>query len=106
MLSALLAPLLLLSSALAAPSAPLARASVCNGHAALCDRSYGNVTFIGAHNSYANGTTVADNQNKGVVEQLVGVGVASKRSGRLTAWRQNDGVRLLQMQASVIELIP
>jgi len=29
------------------------RATVCNGHAELCGRSYGNVTFIGAHDSYA-----------------------------------------------------
>lgn len=25
----------------------------CNGHAALCDRPYGNVTFLGAHDSFA-----------------------------------------------------
>lgn len=31
------------------------RATVCNGHAELCDRSFGNVTFIGTHNSYAIG---------------------------------------------------
>ena len=28
-------------------SIPLKRASVCNGHAELCDRSYGNITFVG-----------------------------------------------------------
>ena len=33
------------------------RATVCNGHAELCSRSYGNVTFIGAHDSYAIGST-------------------------------------------------
>ena len=32
------------------------RATICNGHAELCDRGFGNVTFIGAHNSYAIGT--------------------------------------------------
>jgi hypothetical protein len=26
---------------------------VCNGHAELCDRKYGNVTFLGAHDSFA-----------------------------------------------------
>jgi len=31
------------------------RATVCNGHAELCDRSFGNVTFVGAHDSYAIG---------------------------------------------------
>ena len=45
--------------------------SSCNGHAELCDRSYGNVTFIGTHNSYGNGSSIMDNQGKGVVEQLV-----------------------------------
>jgi hypothetical protein len=27
------------------------RATVCSGHAELCDRSYGNVTFVGSHDS-------------------------------------------------------
>ncbi|KAI0318545.1 PLC-like phosphodiesterase [Amylostereum chailletii] len=31
----------------------LPRATVCNGHAELCDRSYGNVTFAGSHDSFA-----------------------------------------------------
>ncbi|RDB16519.1 hypothetical protein Hypma_002898 [Hypsizygus marmoreus] len=34
-------------------SLPVRRASVCNGHAELCSRSYSNVTFIGAHDSFA-----------------------------------------------------
>lgn len=29
------------------------RAQLCNGHADLCDRPYGNVTFLGAHDSFA-----------------------------------------------------
>jgi hypothetical protein len=33
----------------------LPRATVCNGQAELCSRSYGNVTFVGAHDSYAIG---------------------------------------------------
>ncbi|KAF8345095.1 PLC-like phosphodiesterase [Amanita rubescens] len=32
---------------------PMRRATVCNGHAELCSRSYGNVTFIGSHDSFA-----------------------------------------------------
>jgi hypothetical protein len=32
------------------------RATVCNGHAELCERSFGAVTFVGAHDSYAIGT--------------------------------------------------
>ncbi|KAG8697645.1 hypothetical protein FRC09_007730 [Ceratobasidium sp. 395] len=58
-----------------------ARADLCNGYAALCSRSYGNVTYIGAHNSYAYSTDVtalSANQNVDVTAQL------------------NLGVRLLQ----------
>ncbi|OCF35154.1 hypothetical protein I316_03196 [Kwoniella heveanensis BCC8398] len=56
-------------------------ADTCNGHSELCDRKYSNVTFIGAHNSYGNGDSIADNQNKDVTAQL------------------DDGVRTLQLQA-------
>jgi len=58
------------------------RATTCNGSPDLCLRSYGNVSFVGAHNSYAVGTNnVAVNQDYDVTQQL------------------NDGIRLLQMQA-------
>ncbi|KAL1951400.1 hypothetical protein VTO73DRAFT_549 [Trametes versicolor] len=58
------------------------RATTCNGHAELCDRSFGNVTFVGAHDSYAVGTTgFAVNQDYNITQQL------------------NDGVRMLQSQA-------
>ncbi|KAH8099287.1 PLC-like phosphodiesterase [Cristinia sonorae] len=58
------------------------RATVCNGHAELCERGYGNVTFVGAHNSYAVGiNNLATNQDYDVTQQL------------------NDGIRMLQMQA-------
>ena len=60
------------------------RATVCNGDSALCSRLYSNVTYIGAHNSYANGTLSSAsggvNQEKDVTAQL------------------NDGIRLLQNQ--------
>ncbi|KAL7281152.1 PLC-like phosphodiesterase [Trametes coccinea BRFM310] len=36
-----------------AATVPSKRATVCNGHAELCNRSYGNVTFLGAHDSFA-----------------------------------------------------
>lgn len=40
------------------------QATTCNGHAELCDRSYGNITFVGAHDSYAVGTSgLATNQD-------------------------------------------
>ncbi|TFK36919.1 PLC-like phosphodiesterase [Crucibulum laeve] len=58
------------------------RATTCNGHAELCDRSYGNVTFVGAHDSYAVGVNnLAVNQDHDITTQL------------------NDGIRMLQMQA-------
>lgn len=58
------------------------RATVCNGHAELCDRSFGSVSFIGAHDSYAIGTNnLAVNQDQNITTQL------------------NDGIRMLQMQA-------
>jgi hypothetical protein len=33
-------------------SIPEKRASVCNGHAELCDRSYGNITYVGGELHY------------------------------------------------------
>ncbi|KIP10115.1 hypothetical protein PHLGIDRAFT_18402 [Phlebiopsis gigantea 11061_1 CR5-6] len=58
------------------------RATTCNGSSDLCSRSYGNVTFVGAHDSYAVGTSnLATNQDYDVTQQLT------------------DGVRLLQVQA-------
>ncbi|KAF7303270.1 PLC-like phosphodiesterase [Mycena kentingensis (nom. inval.)] len=57
-------------------------ATTCNGHAELCDKTFGNVTFVGAHNSYAVGVNnLAANQDQDVTQQL------------------NDGIRMLQMQA-------
>ncbi|KZV74858.1 PLC-like phosphodiesterase [Peniophora sp. CONT] len=71
---------LLLSTAQAAT--PLRRATTCNGFSELCDRSFGNITFVGAHDSYAVGTGVtAANQDYDITQQL------------------NDGVRMLQVQA-------
>jgi len=59
------------------------RATVCNGQAEFCQRSYGNVTYVGAHDSYAIGSTnvLGVNQDQSVTQQL------------------NDGIRLLQVQA-------
>ncbi|KAG8745491.1 hypothetical protein FRC10_007838 [Ceratobasidium sp. 414] len=58
------------------------RATVCNGYSELCSRTYGNVTYIGAHNSYAVGSNnLAANQDYDVTQQLT------------------DGIRLLQVQA-------
>lgn len=38
-----------------APTILIPRATTCNGHAELCNRSFGNITFVGAHDSYAIG---------------------------------------------------
>ncbi|KAI9444817.1 PLC-like phosphodiesterase [Lactarius indigo] len=58
------------------------RATTCNGFSQFCDRSYGNITFVGAHDSYAVGTSnLFANQDYNVTQQL------------------NDGIRMLQMQA-------
>ncbi|KAH9944272.1 PLC-like phosphodiesterase [Epithele typhae] len=58
------------------------RATTCNGHSELCDKSFGNVTFVGTHNSYAVGTSsLFVNQDWNITQQL------------------NDGVRMLQSQA-------
>jgi len=70
------------SSRSAAAFSVKSRATTCNGQTELCDRSYGNVTFVGAHDSYAVGTNnLAANQDYDVTQQL------------------NDGIRMLQMQA-------
>lgn len=46
---------LLLSATVIHASPGARRATVCNGHAELCNRSFGNVTFVGSHDSYAIG---------------------------------------------------
>jgi hypothetical protein len=38
----------------------LSRATICNGHAEFCSRSYGNVSFVGAHDSYAIGVGIRE----------------------------------------------
>ncbi|GAA5986464.1 hypothetical protein JCM10908_003764 [Rhodotorula pacifica] len=61
--------------------APIAAQSACNGHAEFCDRSYSNVSVIGAHNSYGvSKGNLAANQNYTVATQL------------------DNGVRMLQVQ--------
>ncbi|KAI0674785.1 PLC-like phosphodiesterase [Trametes maxima] len=65
---------------------PHKRATVCNGHAELCNRSYGNVTHLGAHDSFAFSSdplALARDQEIDIPSQL------------------KLGVRLLQAQAHV-----
>ena len=45
------------------------RATICNGHTELCERSFGSVSFVGAHDSYAIGNS--QNQRKLEVCKLV-----------------------------------
>ncbi|THH09593.1 hypothetical protein EW145_g1888 [Phellinidium pouzarii] len=71
------------------------RATTCNGHPEFCNRSFGNVSFVGAHDSYAVGTNnLATNQDYDVTQQLNdGTDLASVKSwmGNNT----NDVVTLL-----------
>jgi len=64
----------ILSAASLALATPLPRQDLaCNGHAELCDRSFGNVTFIGGHDSYAvdsDPLNLAANQNIDIPSQL------------------------------------
>jgi len=61
---------------------PVPRATVCNGFSDFCSRSYGNITFVGAHDSYAVGVNnLFTNQDYNVTQQL------------------DDGIRMLQLQA-------
>jgi hypothetical protein len=45
---------------------------LCNGYAALCNRKYSNITFIGDHNSAFVGELPSQNQEKSVKDQLGG----------------------------------
>ncbi|KAF8140459.1 PLC-like phosphodiesterase [Boletus edulis] len=82
--AALLAFLLLIASCFVDASraqSPPRRATTCNGSPDLCNRSFGNVTFVGAHDSYAVGVnSLATNQDYNITQQM------------------NDGIRMLQMQ--------
>lgn len=43
----------------------------CNGYVEFCTRSYGNITYVAAHNSpFVRENNVASNQNLEVTEQL------------------------------------
>jgi len=44
------------------------RATTCNGHAELCERSFGSVSFVGAHDSYAIGNS--QNERKPEIIQV------------------------------------
>ncbi|KIM43912.1 hypothetical protein M413DRAFT_442978 [Hebeloma cylindrosporum] len=65
---------------------PIKRAQLCNGRAELCERKYGNTTFLASHDSFAvsgNPFALARNQEVEVEAQL------------------NLGVRMLQAQSHI-----
>ncbi|KAF8183667.1 PLC-like phosphodiesterase [Pholiota molesta] len=65
----------------------LCRDQLCNGHADLCDRKYGNTTFLGSHDSFAisgNPFALARNQEVNLKAQLT------------------LGVRMLQAQGHMV----
>ncbi|OAX44460.1 PLC-like phosphodiesterase [Rhizopogon vinicolor AM-OR11-026] len=80
---ALLSSFSFIDSVYASPTKlPVRRATTCNGSPDLCDRSFGNVTFVGAHDSYAVGVNnLFTNQDYNITQQM------------------NDGIRMLQVQA-------
>lgn len=57
-------------SVLAVVARTATAASVCNGYAALCDKLYSNVTWIGSHDSAFVGVLPVDNQFDSVADQL------------------------------------
>ncbi|KAI9570387.1 PLC-like phosphodiesterase [Boletus coccyginus] len=62
-------------------ASPAVRATTCNGSPDLCNRSFGNLTFVGTHDSYAVGVNnLAADQDYNITQQL------------------NDGIRMLQVQ--------
>ncbi|KAF9481497.1 PLC-like phosphodiesterase [Pholiota conissans] len=66
----------------------LCREQLCNGHAELCDRKYGNTTFLGSHDSFAvsgNPFALARNQEVSLKQQL------------------SLGVRMLQAQGHMVD---
>jgi hypothetical protein len=66
----------------------------CNGFAQLCDRSLGNITFIGAHDSFA--------YDSGSTGSTVGVGISSTQYNNVSQ-QLTDGVRMLQGQGHRLE---
>ena len=94
------------------------RATVCNGHAELCTRSYGNVSYVGAHDSYAVGVGLRKSTRTKPLLSLLSVELSNSCCQSRSKWyilqkslvwgsqqlflvtqQLNDGIRLLQMQA-------
>jgi len=76
--------LALATSLLASTTTTVLAATTCNGYSSLCSKLYSGVAFIGAHNSYAVGSSLVHNQGQDVTTQL------------------KDGIRTLQVQAHTL----
>lgn len=83
--------------------APVAAQSTCNGHAEFCDRSYSNVSVIGAHNSYgvSKGNCAyfraALNYTETLTRYRFDMTVAANQNYTV-ATQLDNGVRMLQVQ--------
>jgi len=74
--------LISVAASLSSASSVQKRATVCNGHAELCSKSYASVSYVGTHNSYAFGAdNLSASQDYDVTQQL------------------DDGIRALTVQA-------
>lgn len=93
-----------------------AAASICNGHAALCDKLYSNMTWIGSHDSASYGGLPIDNQWASPAEQLaLGVRFLQAQSHWLaddstvelchTSCWEDDGGSLQQWLATVVAFL-
>lgn len=73
---------------------------VCNGRAELCDRKYGNVTFLGAHDSFAfSSNPLAREYSSEMAAARYSTATVS-RTQELNLTQQLDlGARLLQAQS-------
>ncbi|KAL0068065.1 hypothetical protein AAF712_004969 [Marasmius tenuissimus] len=83
------------------------RATVCNGRAELCNRGYGEVTFLGAHNSFAASQSIfalARNQELNVVAQLNNFGTLHgiPRPGKMDNFVSAILVRRVSSQLSPV----
>ncbi|KAF8636279.1 hypothetical protein AX17_003658 [Amanita inopinata Kibby_2008] len=73
-------------SGVSGATVPQRRATVCNGRAELCSRSYGNITFVGSHDSFAFSSDPIDLPRDQEIDIPAQLGL---------------GVRLLQAQSHV-----
>ncbi|KIL57774.1 hypothetical protein M378DRAFT_27832 [Amanita muscaria Koide BX008] len=95
--------IVLFALVLSVTSAPVRRASkatVCNGHSELCSRSYGNVTFIGAHDSFAYSRDPAVRKSfRFYTPSFTQLFLVSRDQVIDIPFQLNNGVRLLQAQS-------